>query len=81
MGKELCDAGEALEQGVQGSCGCHIPGIVRGQVGWGSSERCPTAGDCSQLSPFQPRPFCVFPSLCRNFNWVLLDFFVFYFLI
>lgn len=66
-----CEAGEALEQVVQGICGCHVPGIVQGQVGWSCDEPALVKGvphrgianRCS-LSPFQPRPFYDFPSLC-----------------
>ena len=32
------EGGEALAQVAQRSCGCPIPGMVQGQVGWGPGQ-------------------------------------------
>jgi len=32
------EGGETLEQAAQRSCGCPLPGIVQGQVGWSSEQ-------------------------------------------
>jgi len=32
------EGGEALAQVTQRSCGCHLPGSVQGQVGWGFEQ-------------------------------------------
>jgi len=33
-----CEGGEALAQVAQRSCGCPLPGSVRGQAGWGFEQ-------------------------------------------
>ena len=33
-----CEAGEALEQAAQRSCGCPVPDSVQGQAGWGFEQ-------------------------------------------
>jgi len=31
-------SGEVLAQAAQRGCGCHVPGVVHGQVGWGPGQ-------------------------------------------
>jgi len=57
------EGGEALEQVVQRSCGCPLPGSVQGQAGWGFEQPGVVEGDLKDhLVPtpchgFQPKPF------------------------
>ena len=37
-GEFFTESGEVLEQAAQRGCGCHIPGGVEGQVGWGPGQ-------------------------------------------
>ena len=39
------DGGDALEQVVQGGCGCPIPGGIQGQAGCGSGQPGLVVGD------------------------------------
>ena len=32
------ESGEVLERAAQRGCGCHVPGGVQGQVGWGPGQ-------------------------------------------
>ena len=38
LGIRKNEGGETLEQVAQRSCGCPLPGIVQGQVGWSSEQ-------------------------------------------
>ena len=60
------EGGDALEQVVQGGCGCPIPGGIQGQAGCGSGQPGLLVGDPAHsrglelhehCGPFQPRPF------------------------
>ena len=41
QGKVFTEGGEALAQAAQRGCGCHIPGGVHSQVGWGPGQPVP----------------------------------------